>query len=1117
MAQQPKIQKTTVTIPKSIQPSHSRTLQKPPTVSESRIIRKYGSLEAYNRARSMMQPTQEQIVAQQRKAKEEAIKQELLSLDKEYSRLMTKRQELLNIEKTRSLTGSEASDFNMYSRQSMAILSQRSKVAKGQVSSEAVMGYASSRAIALTEQARRTKAPELKMTTRTEQIAAQELSPVRSLDFVSESGRGAGAMTVYGGMVGETELIPDRPDVRVQRTGVRDTTQLPKMREVTLPPMKQTIVMDPLTGRDIPQVSMVAEGRPESFPSFLQRGIQTTSGIVRDKPFEEAPARGLPGLFSMEFETDPSARGTARMVPTKKTSEEKLMAERYREEMLPKTVAEETAHNKAEEIFKKAQLRVNSQISSGMSEAEIKKMVSEEELNAQRELALALGDIEREYKEEFTTREKNRVTGYLKRELSNKWKFFAQGVISSGLYAIPLAGSAFAASDVVEGVRTFPETVSLWKAEPTLRKDIIGAGVAGFAGVLAGGAAIGSAKGFARQSKIRASLREAKMNYQFKGKLTEKVITGLKLAPDEEVRLLNLIKQQRNVRYVEVSSTPKKGMEKTTPKIKGRIVEILNADGEVIRRISIGELKATLNGKTVKRQVLSEAIGKVRGEKGSELFSKTLLITEGKLRWDPFRRKFIDTTSGKEYTFKEASKVVSKDQLKNIQTAEIETSSDILGYRKVKSSDFPIGRPEITTKRGIPFTKGKQETLTIKTNPDTSLIFGKGTSSRVDVIGLLKGMETPLFTFSKTMKPFVEKAAKTVKSKPKPTTTVKTTTSTGNVLVTQLTPEGVGIQRMVGGLGIESVSTGAYQIGGAFVSELPLVFTTGITKTALGVGMYAGLAPPLTRVGKLGTKTLQDLRLRQLDELDLKVKFKDKLKLDELTTEQGLITKVAPPKTLVKTAILHTITKPAAVQSKILSTAQQDLIISEPAITSPEVDVPWETSLNIKFPGEEDKKYIKYQGVGYNAWGKQSGTGKWIKLNKKPMTRRGAESRGAEAVDKSLSRRFKLEPVTITKTVKGKKKSSIRKYKNPSKQLDRGNRYWNQAQVKFRPYKIKKGKAIPLREEYIEKSKFALDTKGETQKIQLAKKKAVATRNFLGMPQRRSRPRRGSRKNFFGI
>lgn len=116
----------------------------------------------------------------------------------------------------------------------------------------------------------------------------------------------------------------------------------------------------------------------------------------------------------------------------------------------------------------------------------------------------------------------------------------------------------------------------------------------------------------------------------------------------------------------------------------------------------------------------------------------------------------------------------------------------------------------------------------------------------------------------------------------------------------------------------------------------------------------------------------------------------------------------------------------------------------------------------------------------FDVFGKSRG--KFIKLNKIPLRKTDALSRGAFAVDQTTARTFKIKPVGKSKITGNLLKS------------ERG--YFGRTSRKLRRVRIKKGKKFKLTNKYIEKTRHAIDTRGE--------KKGLALRRFV---TRRARPK----------
>lgn len=117
-------------------------------------------------------------------------------------------------------------------------------------------------------------------------------------------------------------------------------------------------------------------------------------------------------------------------------------------------------------------------------------------------------------------------------------------------------------------------------------------------------------------------------------------------------------------------------------------------------------------------------------------------------------------------------------------------------------------------------------------------------------------------------------------------------------------------------------------------------------------------------------------------------------------------------------------------------------------------------------------KLLKGKGkLGYNAFAKKQGSKKFIKLNLRPLTKVKARDSMAFFVDRTLSATGKI--------VRAKKIA-----KKPLIKIPRN--YFKNNSLKFREFKIRKGKKIPTPNIFIEKRKKRLDTPGERKRIKVA-------------------------------
>ena len=125
----------------------------------------------------------------------------------------------------------------------------------------------------------------------------------------------------------------------------------------------------------------------------------------------------------------------------------------------------------------------------------------------------------------------------------------------------------------------------------------------------------------------------------------------------------------------------------------------------------------------------------------------------------------------------------------------------------------------------------------------------------------------------------------------------------------------------------------------------------------------------------------------------------------------------------------------------------------------------------------------------YDIFGKHKG--KFIRLNRVPLSKARALDRGAFAIDKSTGATFKIKGVGAIKKL-GK--------------LTKGERgYFSRTRKKYRAFRIQKGKRITLKNKFIEKKgRPRIDTRGEKRGLSLAR--FAKRRGFIGRKKISSKP-----------
>ena len=127
------------------------------------------------------------------------------------------------------------------------------------------------------------------------------------------------------------------------------------------------------------------------------------------------------------------------------------------------------------------------------------------------------------------------------------------------------------------------------------------------------------------------------------------------------------------------------------------------------------------------------------------------------------------------------------------------------------------------------------------------------------------------------------------------------------------------------------------------------------------------------------------------------------------------------------------------------------------------------------------KREVQKSQQVFNVFGKVKG--KFIKINPKPLVKGDALSKGAFAVDNTTAKTFKITPAGKTK--------------KPGRLLKNERNYFNRQGFKLREVRIKKGRKFKLKQKYIEKRRFGIDTRGE--------KKGLTIRRLIKQQQKAKR------------
>ena len=129
----------------------------------------------------------------------------------------------------------------------------------------------------------------------------------------------------------------------------------------------------------------------------------------------------------------------------------------------------------------------------------------------------------------------------------------------------------------------------------------------------------------------------------------------------------------------------------------------------------------------------------------------------------------------------------------------------------------------------------------------------------------------------------------------------------------------------------------------------------------------------------------------------------------------------------------------------------------------------------LRISGIKRRKKIAKKKTGYDIFGKVKG--KFLKLNKIPLSKQNALDLGSLGIDNTTARTFKISRAKRVKKL-GKVDKNVKGY-------------FKRNRKKFRAFKIRKGKGIRIKQKFIEKKgKPLIDTFGEKSGLSIRRLKA---------------------------
>ncbi len=705
--------------------------------------------------------------------------------------------------------------------------------------------------------------------------------------------------------------------------------------------------------------------------------------------------------------------------------------------------------------------------------------------------------------------------------------------IATGIALVGVGGIATTGLKILFGtVAAFqiPALTQIIKDRDLLTITTLGITVAGFA---IGGAIGGKIRGkFIESTKIRPAIDRAQVETIVKARNLE-VIKKFKFPKEFELEVKTLIDKGFSIRVIETKlKAVRVADSKLLPDVRGRFIEILTRDGRIIETISIGDVIAITPRKTFSRDIISESVGKVIGEK-SLISTRTIV---GKLKGDKFKAlEELVTLQETQITGRErltrteeqiraetTTFLVEKLTKRQIKKQKIfkpdefggvfRTKKDLIGGNILEATKLTKQQLDLFLKQQKKAGKRISETEAVSIEKVTGLDITR--DIRIKELGFgVKQELGEILTGFKTGKSKIQsftvnipeiKIKKIPKKVPRKTlqevfgagTEVKKfqfkdffKTKGGKDIIQQQKQINKNIDELVK-TGVPEIITKEVAREIVKVEVRPkLVFgkiepfgdvgkidDLGVLSGRLGGGLLTGLETKgeLKEKERARGRGRVDLGLLTglASGLETKQERKQRLKTGLLFPD---ITKVISDFSQVQKPLtgFAQIQPQAQLQSQLqqLETNLMGIEISPIPITTP-ITPKIPTTIPFVFGIPKKKKLIRLPklDMGFDVFVKSKG--KQIKVTKNPVIESSAKDIGSFLVDNTLSAEFSL-------------KKSSKQPKQPKIQVPKN--YWELNKNKFRQFRIKKGQPIPLKNTFIELKPQRLDTFGEIRKITTAR------------------------------
>jgi hypothetical protein len=844
-----------------------------------------------------------------------------------------------------------------------------------------------------------------------------------------------------------------------------------------------TSYYDPMKGFYTPTTMIESNSNIPGFANFLSEAIEYPYTVLVTRPEEKAKKEEKQSLFIYTPQSTNTRRETMSYSPKPLSVSGKIEKERTSTETLEQFKLENTVQEKTNEIYNKySNIIISKTKNKPMSEKEFNDIVEENRLKAEKEVNIEVNKLTSTYKGQFEQREKERTKKQIDTEFKEEFiQRRVKDVLRLGFYSIPVYGTILAGKDIIKTSFSLPIIISEFKERPVQSSIEMGSSLLIYGG---GGFVKGKIKGTIESEKISETIKQGKfITTVKKGNIKEFDMYWTNLNKKRKMEVSQLLHEGYSIREVEVEFKPKKGMEKYSPNIKGRILQATNQQGEVIKSIPVGKITAVYKGKDVGQKIYGNIIGEINKETGN-VQTVTDIITQPYKRTmfgfgreknigKPQLSRYITETEMTGNIISRKRRLIKTDTTSYLKETKEYKGEKLLGEYKTPDVKKPLDISimpdyEYLKKESKPFTSGKNvEVQRLKKTRGLSIGDVKGGIILAEKSFEIEGG----FGISKRI------IVKVKPTKPSKSLEIFKQKEVKKILNEYKQPERSQILEQSQPTNIESAQSlyygKKYKLNVSPIADILGYEIEGMSKRLVPrYELIYGSSLGLSGTGKNLVDNNLLINREQIRTID-KSKTENQLKTDdffrdiEIERTDNIFINV--PK-----QFQPQIPKQKQLEFKI---PRQPSIPDYPGIIK--FNYPEEVAFGLD-DFQKKKKVLKEQG--YDSYVYIDATKKnkahWEQLNKKPLTKESALSMASREVDNTISARGKIVK-TKPKIVKGKE---VRQ-----EVVNTDDKYFEINRYKFRDYQQRKGTKTQLPNQFIERQRYRADNMNEVSTLKKAK------------------------------